>query len=624
MPDNKTTKKILWLSLGALGVVYGDLGTSPLYALQLTVHHVSLTQNNVLGILSLIFWALVLVISTRYVSVFLRADNDGEGGVLALVSLLKRGKFTKFLYFLGILGAGLLLGDGMLTPAISVISAVEGLKVISPTFEHLIMPISFVILFVLFSCQRFGTGKIGFLFGPILLLWFITIAILGASAIIRNPVVLSAANPYYAFEFFYHGGWRAYLLLSSIFLVITGAEAMYADLGHFGRTPIRIGWFCVALPALLLNYFGQGANLLQSPTAALANTFYSLAPSWFQYPLLILATVATVIASQCVITASFSLAKQAILLNVSPRLTIVQTSEEEKGQVYVPQINYILAFGTLLLVAIFQSSDSLAAAFGMAVNLVMIIVAMLVMYVARQYWKWSRGKIVRVFFLFMIIDFAFLGANFHKIHQGGWIPLLFATLSGIIMITWSQGMVLLRSSYYMNKGTLPDIIHELDRSQLNYIKDSTAVFLTDPYDQSGGSFLHYLKLFRILPEQVLIVSIKIEDYPYLTEAKRYETNKLCSGIYRVILHFGFMQTIDVPKALMKCGKSKIFTIPFDVNRSSFLVERITVNVVKKKYRHFFYWQKKLFAYLLRNSALDIEFFHLPYNRTIMIGSYCNI
>ncbi len=353
MPNNDH-KKIVTLSLGALGVVYGDIGTSPLYALQQTLSGLPITVENVFGVLSLVFWALIVVISTRYITVFLNANNDGEGGVLALVALLKRQgkKFPQLLFLIGIVGAGLLLGDGMITPAISVISAVEGLKVISPEFSHLIVPISFLILLVLFLAQRFGTGNIGFTFGPILLGWFMTIATIGAIAIFHYPMVIHAINPYYAFLFFYHGGWHAYLLLSGIFLVITGAEAMYADLGHFGKTPIRIGWLCVALPALLVNYFGQGANLLQNPSA-ISNVFYALSPSWFSYPLLIIATLATIIASQAVISASFSLARQAILLNVCPRLPIVYTSKEEQGQVYVPQVNLILAVGTLSLVAVF-------------------------------------------------------------------------------------------------------------------------------------------------------------------------------------------------------------------------------------------------------------------------------
>lgn len=622
---NGSNKRTLTLSLGALGVVYGDLGTSPLYALQQTLSTETITPEHIFGVLSLVFWSLVLVISTSYVSVFLRADNDGEGGVLALLSLLKRSakKFPRWLFLIGIIGAGLLLGDGMITPAISVISAIEGLKVISPDFAHLIWPISFVILFILFLCQRYGTGKISFIFGPIILCWFITIGILGAVAIFHNPTVLKAINPYHAFVFFYHGGWHAYLMLGGIFLVITGAEAMYADLGHFGRTPIRIGWFAVALPALLLNYFGQGANLLQYPEA-ITNSFYTLAPSWFSYPLLILATLATIIASQAVITASFSLARQAILLNVCPRLTIIHTSEEETGQVYVPQINFILALGTLSLVLIFKSSGGLAAAFGMAVNLVMLIVAILVLCVARLDWKWSIQKIILVFAPVILIDLIFLGANLHKIFEGAWIPLVFALVLSTIMITWQKGEELLRTSYYMKKKSLPDIVKQLAQTKLNYLEDLTTIFISESYDNSGGSFYNYIKLNHIMPKQVLIVSIVVENYPYVSDKKRFELIEVTEGIYNLILHYGFMQTTDVPQTLALGVKMKLFPFTLDVSKATFLVEDINIFMTKKKFPRMFYWQKRLFSILLRNSTIDIDFFRLPYSRTIAIGTYCEI
>lgn len=617
-------QKLLPLSLAALGIVYGDLGTSPIYALQQTLLHISVSTENILGILSLVFWALVLVISTRYVIVFLRADNDGEGGVLALVTLLRRQdkKVPRLFFYLGIIGAGLLLGDGMITPAISVISAIEGLKVISPSFSYLVVPISFAILFILFACQRFGTEKIGISFGPILFCWFITIAVLGLNAIIHNPTVLRAINPYYAFLFFKHGGWHVYILLSGVFLVITGAEAMYADLGHFGRLPIQIGWFAVALPSLLLNYFGQGANLLQSPDA-ISHSFYALAPSWFAYPLLIIATLATIIASQAVISASFSLTRQAILLNVCPRLSIIHTSKKEKGQIYMPQVNFILATGTLLLVLIFRSSDALAAAYGMSVNLVMIIVAILVMCVARLNWQWSIAKILQVFLIFSLIDLAFLGANLHKIEEGAWIPLVFALVVGTMMITWEKGMEVLRASYYMKRIALLDGLGELKTSKLNFLDNVTAVFMADPYDKSGGSFFHYLKLNRIMPEQVLIVSMTTENYPYVYEKKRYELQKLQKNIYKLILHYGFMQTVSIPRVLQLAIQSKIFPFTLELEKAIYLVE--TINITNKKRSSPLYpWQKKLFYFLLRNSELDIQFFKLPTNKTISIGSYCEI
>lgn len=621
-----TNKKTLTLSLGALGVVYGDLGTSPLYALQQTLSYESvITPEAIFGVLSLVFWALILVISTSYVSVFLRADNDGEGGVLALLSLLKRDfkKFPRWLFLLGLVGAGLLLGDGMITPAISVISAMEGLKVISPDFCHLIWPISFLILLALFCCQQFGTGNISFIFGPILLLWFIAIGSMGAVAIAHNPSVLYAINPYYAVTFFYHGGWHAYLLLGGIFLVITGAEAMYADLGHFGATPIRIGWFAVALPALLLNYFGQGANLLESPTA-IVNLFYTLAPKWFHYPLLLLTTLATIIASQAVITASFSLARQAILLNVCPQLSIIHTSKEEPGQIYLPQINFIIALGTLSLVVIFQSSNGLAAAFGMAVNLVMLIVTLLVMCVARQSWKWSKTKIACVFSLIILIDLVFLGSNSHKIFEGAWIPLAFAFIISVVMITWQKGVALLHASFNLKKRALPDVLKQLDHTQYNCVQGLTTIFITDSYDQSAGIFINYIKLNHILPQQALIVSIVIENHPFISGKKCFELTELTHGVYNLKLHYGFMQSTDIPRTLASGLKLNVFPFTFDLDKATFLVETINIFIKKRRGAHLFYWQKKLFGALLRNSELDIKFYCLPYSRTITIGTYCEI
>jgi KUP system potassium uptake protein len=620
MLDNN--KKTMTLSLGALGIVYGDLGTSSLYALQQVLTRTAVDHETVYGILSLVFWSLILVISTSYVTVILRADNEGEGGILALLSLLKRQNknFSRGLFLMGIIGAGLLISDGMITPAISVISAMEGLNVIYPDFAHLIMPVSFIILLVLFLCQRFGTAKISYFFGPILLGWFIIIAILGAVAIAQYPTILYAINPYYALIFLYHGGWHAYLLLGGIFLVITGAEAMYADLGHFGKNPIRIGWFAVALPALLLNYFGQGANILNHPTA-ISNLFYSLAPSWFYYPLLIMATLATIIASQAVISASFSMARQAVLLDICPRLSIVHTSKEERGQVYVPLVNIFLAIGTLLLVLVFQSSDGLAAAYGMAVNLVMLIVALLVLCVAHTIWKWSYSKMGLVFLPLLLIDFIFLGANIPKIYEGAWIPLLFATLLSVIMITWQKGMELVRTFFYKHQMPLTEIMKQVDRSTLNYIEDLTVIFVTDPFDDGGSSFLSYIKLNHIIPKFALVVSVIVEDYPYIGEKNRYKLQLLMDGYYTLTLHYGFMQKLNIPRTLSAGVINKRFPFPLDVDKATFLVEIIHISSKKKSQSRILDWQKKIFGFLLRNSEFDIEFFHLPPNQTISIGRY---
>lgn len=620
--QNKAT---LPLSMAALGVVYGDIGTSPLYAIRESLLGLPVFPENILGILSLIFWSLILIISIKYLCYILRADNDGEGGVLALLALLKRenGHTYKFLFLVGILGAGLLLGDGMLTPAISVVSAIEGLQVISPTFSQLVLPLTCIILLALFLVQHHGTAKIGWYFGPIILIWFATLAILGTAKIIQNPIVISALNPYYAIEFFIHNGWTGYAALGGVFLVVTGGEALYADLGHFGKTPIRLSWFAVALPGLLLNYFGQGAYLLLNQDA-IVNPFYAIAPSWFSYPLLIIATMATIIASQAVISATFSLTKQAVLLDLYPRLPIIQTSEKKKGQIYVPQMNVILAIGTLILVITFKNSSALAHAYGIAVNLVMLGVTIMVTRVAYIHWHWSLIRIAAIFSLFLFVDIAFLGANAQKIITGGWVPLLFATICAIIMVTWQKGMEFLRASYYMEKVDLKTIIDELNHPNLHYIPNSTTIFISDPYDKSGGALLHYLKLNHIVPEHILIVSITIENHPYISQIDRHEFTKLGKGIYRLTLHYGFMELIDIPEALSTANKKKIFPFTLDVDQATFLVEIAQVTATRRKRTLLFFWQEKLFAFLMRNAALDIEFFQLPYNRTVAIGTYCEI
>lgn len=618
-------KRIIPLSIAALGVVYGDIGTSPLYALRESLRGLPVTSENVLGVLSLIFWSLILIVSIKYLVYVLRADNDGEGGILALLALLKRtnGNLYKLLFFAGIFGAGLLLGDAMLTPAISVVSAIEGLEVISPTFAQFVLPLTILILLALFFFQYHGTARIGRYFGPVILTWFVIIGTLGLFRIIQNPSIVLAINPHYAYLFFYNNGLTAYILLGGVFLAVTGGEALYADLGHFGKNPIRVGWFSVALPGLVLNYFGQGAYLLQSPDA-IVNPFYSIAPSWFSYPLLFVATIATIIASQAVISATFSLAKQAVLLELYPRLTIVQTSEEEKGQVYVPQMNYVMAIGTLLLVIIFKNSSALTHAYGIAVNLEMLVVTPMVMRVAYIYWKWNPVKVVAIFSVFLFIDLAFLGANTHKIGTGGWIPLLFAIICSVVMVTWHKGMEYLRTSFYKEKADLKEIIHDLMGQGMTYSPHTAAIFITDIYDKSGGSLLHYIKLNRIMPEFVLMVSVVVENYPYITGRDRYETMHLEKNMSRLILHYGFMDVINIPETLSTAKEMKL--IPFDLplETASYLIEIPSVVATRRKRTLPFYWQEKLFAFLMRNSALDIEFFRLPYNRTIAIGTYCEI
>ncbi len=618
-------KKLFPLTLAALGIVYGDIGTSVLYAMRQSLQGIAVNQDNILGVLSLIFWALILIVSIKYLCFILRADNDGEGGVLALFALLKASskKHSPVFFLIGILGTGLLFGDGMLTPAISVMSAIEGLHIISPDFSHLVLPLTIVILLGLFFTQHFGIAKIARCFGPIIFIWFITLGILGVSHILQNPEVVQAINPYYGFKFFINNGWTGYALLGGVFLVVTGGEALYADLGIFGKEPIRMSWFTVALPALLLNYFGQGAHLLRDPSA-ISNPFYALAPTWFEYPLLILATMATIIASQAVISAIFSLTRQAILLDLFPRVRIIQTSHTLFGQIYVPQMNVILALGTIALVLIFGNSSALANAYGIAVNLVMLGATLMVMRLAYQYWHWSIIKVFAVFSLFLIIELAFLGANLQKIMSGGWIPLVFAMLASIVMLTWYQGMKYLRQNYYREKVDLIDVIKQFDPKDLNMIKNATSVFITDPYDNGGGCFFHYLKLSHMIPEHVIILSVLIENRPKVPILERYQLTDLGKNIHRLVLHYGFIESIHIPKALEKTDKMKIFPFHIDVDQINYLVEMTNISLAMRKRTLMFNWQERFFAFLMRNSTLNIEFLQLPYNRTIAMGTYCEI
>ncbi len=612
------------LSLAALGVVYGDIGTSPLYALRESLLNLPIDLFNVLGVLSLIFWALILVVSVKYLWIVLRADNDGEGGILALMALLKNssGKELKFLLIIGIFGAGLMLGDGMLTPAISVVSAVEGLNVINPIFQHGVIIISFVILFGLFLFQYMGTARIGFTFGPIMLVWFAVIAFLGVAQIVQNPIVLNAMNPYYAVHFLIQSGWRGYVLLGGVFLVMTGAEALYADLGHFGKQPIRHVWFYIVLPGLVLSYFGQGAYLLTHPTA-IVNPFYLIAPSWFLIPFVILATIATVIASQAVISATFSLTKQAVLLGLYPRLPIIQTSESEKGQIYVPQVNTVLAIGTLLLIVAFKTSNNLTHAYGIAVNLLMLLTTMLTASAAYKIWKWNIAVVLIIFSVFLAIDVLFLGANIQKIATGGWFPIAFALFCAMVMITWNKGMAYLRSTYYNEKNDLSKILKQLNYRSINKLPHLTAIFITDVYDRSGGSFLHFLKLNRAIPENILIVSYNVENTPYVSVENRFELVCLDKNICQLTLHYGFMDFVSIPHSLSLVNEQKILPFILNVETATYLIEVPNIVASRKKKSPLLYWQEKLFSFLMRNYStnINIEFYQLPYNRTIAIGAY---
>lgn len=627
MVDSKNqTSRLLPLSLAALGVVYGDIGTSPLYAIRASLSGLPINQFDVIGVLSLIAWALILVVSIKYLGIVLRADNDGEGGILVLLTLLMKSTNTKtrkiFLLF-AIFGAGLMLGDGMLTPAISVVSSIEGFDVVTTGFSNWVVPISCIILVILFCFQYVGTEKIGFSFGPLILMWFLVIGFIGLIQIIHNPYVLRAINPYYAIQFLYTSGWHGYAILGGIFLVVTGAEALYADMGHFGRNPIRLGWFCVALPGLMLNYFGQSAYLLLHPDG-IKNPFYSMSPTWFLIPLIIIATIATIIASQSVISATFSLTKQAVLLGLYPRLPIVQTSESEKGQVYIPQMNTVLALGTLLLIIIFKNSNALAHAYGIAVNLVMLLTTVLLTFSAYKIWRWNKVFLFMLFSVLIMIDFLFLGANIEKIATGGWVPIAFAAVCSVIMYTWKDGMDHLREHFYNRKENLSTELQRLKEEKVVAISEFTSIFITDVYDKSIGGFLDFIKLNHVRPKKILIVSYSVENIPYVNVKNRFELFCIDRNICQLTLHYGFMDFIGIPQALYVAKDRDI--LPFSINLSevTYLIETPNIIASKKKRTLRFNWQERLFAFLMRNysATMNTEFYQLPHDRTIAIGTYC--
>lgn len=622
-----TTEKSTFsaLTFAALGIVYGDIGTSPLYALRESLGNLPINVMNVLGILSLIFWSLILIVTGKYFCLVFRADNEGEGGVLALLASLRRTnhKMLPLFFVIGIFGAGLMLGDGMLTPAISVISAMEGMSIITPSLSPWVIPCACIILFLLFLFQSHGTEKIGFAFAPIISLWFLVIALLGLHEIIANPIVLKAINPYYAITFFFINGWHGYALLGGVFLVLTGGEALYADLGHFGKNPIRFSWFSVVLPSLVLNYFGQGANVLMHPEA-ITNPFYVIAPNWFKIPLIVIATLATIIASQAVISATFSLAKQGILLGLYPRLPIIQTSEKKQGQIYIPQMNLLLAIGTFLLIILFKSSSGLTHAYGIAVNWVMTLTTLMVAYAAYKLWRWHLAIVCSIFGVFLAIELAFLGANFEKIFTGGWAPLVFALVCAFIMYTWNKGVSYLRDIYYPNQQELTKVVKNLHDQGTRFLPDIAAVFITDIYDKNGGSFLHYLQLSHALPEHILIVNYEVENIPYVPSTDRFSVSCIDQHICQLTLHYGFMDFISIPQSLHLASERNILPFKLHVNAISYFIEVTHVIASEHKKTLWFSWQEKLFAFLMRNYStnLNIEFYQLPYDRTVAIGAYC--
>lgn len=633
--NNHTTSQISkqkWrFSLAALGVVYGDIGTSPLYAFRESILGLPVNATSIYGALSLIFWSLIIVVSIKYLMLLLETDNHGEGGILALLALIKRkipGK-SWLLFGVAIFGSGLLLGDGMLTPAISVLSAIEGIDVFLPQLSHWIIPLTCLILIALFYVQASGTSKIGNIFGPIILIWFITIAMLGIQEIIKHPHILYALNPYYAVRFITHFGWQGYLLLGGIFLVLTGGEALYTDLGHFGKSPIRISWFTVVLPCLVFNYFGQGAYLLHHPQA-LANPFYMLCPTWFSIPLIILATCATIIASQAVISATFSLTKQAVALGYYPHISILHTSDLQPGQVFVPQMNFILTIGTVILILLFKSSNALTHAYGIAVNLVMFLTTLLVFYLTFKTKRMHPILSVLIYSIFGIIDLSFLGANLLKVHTGGWVPIGIAIICALLMLTWHQGRIYIHKHYVMKKPEIEELLNELETHLETPIpnsdSNSTAVFITNIYDKNGGYFLKFLKLNRFQPEAILLINHLVENVPYIPIEKRIHCKFLKENICRVTLQFGFLDKIDIPQTLKLSHQKGLLPYRIDFDTTSYFIESSHVVASKEQKSLLCYWQEKIFEFLSKNytSSLNIEYFHLPFDRTIAIGAYYKI
>lgn len=624
--ERRDPKRLFSLSLGALGVVFGDIGTSPLYSLKITLLHVSLSQDNIFGVLSLIFWGLIIVISIKYLVFILRADNDGEGGTIALLSLLKPQKYGRKTYatffLLGLFGTSLLFGDGMITPAISVLSAVEGLAIVSPFLHDLIIPITLGILLVLFLLQSKGTEKLGTLFGIVMSVWFLTIGVLGIVSIAHYPQVLLAINPLYAVHFIETEKTHSLLVLTGVFLAMTGGEALYADISHFGKNPIRISWFFFVLPALLLNYFGQAADLSLHPEH-LSNPFYFLAPSWFLSPLLIIATLAAVLASQAVISAVFSLAKQAIALQFLPRLSVIFTSPDIKSQVYVPAINLITAVGTLGLVISFQSSDNLASAYGLAVNMDMFIVTILVILIAYKQWLWSLPKVLLFTAVFLSIDLAFLAGNSLKFFHKGWFPVVFGILGTLTMITWRQGLKLLRVASTRRKIAFQDILEKVNSGEIVKIP-GVAVFISEPYDESRNCLYRQLAFNKTIHEVTLLVSVVIEDKPIVDLNNRIKIYKQNGGIHYLELHYGFMQSVDIPNTLRVCQELKILTCLANQQKFVYFLEMVKGQISEEYNQNISYWQKKWFLTLLNFSTQKINFYNLPYDQTIMIGTYYEI
>jgi KUP system potassium uptake protein len=628
--SGSNSKRMLFtLSVAALGVVYGDIGTSPLYAFRLCFNAATPpTEAAILGVLSLIFWSLAGLITVKYLALVLRADNRGEGGILALMALVRRkspeggGRGAFLVVALGLFGAALLYGDGLITPAISVLSAVEGLEVAAPAFGHLVIPLSLAILVGLFWFQKHGSQKVGSVFGPVMVVWFLTLAVLGVPYIVQDPAVLKAMNPAYAVQFFLDHKFHAFVTMGTVFLCLTGGEDLYLDMGHFGRLPIRIGWFALVLPCLLLNYFGQGAYLLQhlpadgsaaAVSAATSNLLFKLAPGWALYPLLILATAATVIASQAVISGAFSLTRQALQLGFCPRVTIVHTSEDTIGQVYLPAVNGMLLVGTVALVVGFRKSDGLAGAYGLAVSMTMMLTSvMMTIFMLRQ-WRWHPLLVGVVMLPIFLLDATFFTSNILKIPHGGRVGISVAVVMFTVMLTWNRGREILSRKLAAESLPLPLFIEETARGKPLRVP-GTAMFLTGAANIVPRTLLHNFKHNKIIHEQVVLLTVKNEEIPRVPEAERVSVESLEAGFTRITMRYGFMED---PNITWMLRKMEIKGLELDPMRVTFILGRETLILGRE--HNMRQWRKHLFSFLSKNARDASKFFRLPPNRVIEIG-----
>jgi KUP system potassium uptake protein len=616
-----SSKRMSPLVVGAIGVVFGDIGTSPLYTLRQCFggqHLVALTPANVLGILSIIFWALMIIVTAKYVTLIMRADNRGEGGILALTALVSRGLGDQgrrrwWLVGFGIFGAAMFYGDGMITPAISVLGAVEGLEIIAPHLHPFIVPVTVAIVLALFAIQKRGTASVGRLFGPVMCVWFLVLAILGLLQLIQHPGVLGAINPTYAIAFVSGNPRLAFLALGAVVLAVTGTEALYADMGHFGAAPIRRAWIWFVMPALVLNYFGQGALLLAEP-AAIKNPFYLLAPPWALIPLVVLATCAAVIASQAVISGAFSLTRAAIQMGYCPRLKIQHTSDRQIGQIYVPFINWTLLIAVLLLVAGFRSSDNLGGAYGIAVTLAMLIDSVLILVVMRRIWGWSRLAAVAIVLPLFLVDFSFLASNSLKIPAGGWFPLLIGGIVFALLTTWKRGRALLMDRLAEDSMPLGVFIDSIEASPPPRVP-GTAVFLASTVDRVPHALLHNLKHNKVLHERVVFLTIHTQDFPRVAAAERVRVTELGCAFWRMDAYYGFAEDADVPELLESTGKGGF---EFEMMETSFFVSRETL--IPSVAPGMALWRERLFVSMSKMAVKATDFFHIPTNRVVELGT----